>query len=1172
MKRRNKIFIAIPLILLVLALGLYISLFYFGLAESIATSVLNNQVGRNLGIRFHIDKISGDLFNAPVIRGVDVVYDNGPDRYTMAHVSTLTAQYSLKQLWRGEFIFYKIEIDSAQFMIKKTDKKWLLPKPLKGSERKETTFDFEIQELILNDLSFSMVSPEDTVSFEDIILDARIEGRDKTYSAIIDRLSYRSSDERFTLVSAGGTVTSTGNQLMFQDFKIITDSSNCNIGGRIVFENKPLVQVVLNARRINLDELSAFVKTGLNGNIAANGNINFFDGKLSGNVIVSGTLADRYFDSLSTRFRYGDKLLIFDTLSGYIFHGCHIEAKGDLDLSHDPVQYHVIGGIENFNLNNLAFDTYTSNLNGRLNLTGWGLRSKDLVLGIVAELDESWFDEYHIYKAMGEMTITTDSLTLHDKFALKYKDNSFVLSGKLDYHGPIDLNGYTRFDDLSAFNGQTFIKEMGGRADLSFVANGELSNPDINGRFVSDSLWLYDVLAHRAVMDFKINHFLYDRAGVIFLSLYDGIAYDIDYDSILLRMNVDSQYADINDALLVNENVVVTTRAELDYLSYPQTLSMDSVIVDFLGLVFNNDEPIMIEIDSTGYDIVNCRLNRPTGYIEGTGRINNNDSMDVRLFGYRFDITPWIQLSYDEYDIGGILSGEAHIGGNFQSPVIDFHGGIDSMTYMDFFLGDLTADFDYADQLATINNVTLKSEVGNYIAGGTLPIDLTFAAVPDRFFSDRDQDIRITAFDKRLDLASLLVDEIEDFRGDFNADINLTGTVYNPEIDGLAGIKNGRLKIYDLILPLEKLNVDMNMKNKTITFNKISAVCDNGKKKQGKVEGRGTVIINAIDQFDYNLDIDVRQFPAYYELGDISAVVDADLTVLGATPPTVSGDVTIISADYRENFAGENEGWVLLSTFVQQDSWNIDLYVDAPSNLWIKNDDIDAELSGQINFIRENGRYRYLGTMEILRGKAYLADRSFRIEPGGTVNYEDIEYPNPTLDIYASTNIRSSTPNQFGEIETTNIEMPVHVTGTLDVPIIEPAEGSQFGKEDILPALILNYNPSDTAGKVEAGDRVIAGASNYISQQVGRLGSRYIGVETLEIDPVYGDKFDPLGTRLTVGKYWGSNLYVYGRSAISFETGQEVGFEYRLKRFLLMEGHRDEDNLYHLNLNFNWNY
>ncbi|UCD93862.1 MAG: translocation/assembly module TamB domain-containing protein, partial [Candidatus Zixiibacteriota bacterium] len=90
--------------------------------------------------------------------------------------------------------------------------------------------------------------------------------------------------------------------------------------------------------------------------------------------------------------------------------------------------------------------------------------------------------------------------------------------------------------------------------------------------------------------------------------------------------------------------------------------------------------------------------------------------------------------------------------------------------------------------------------------------------------------------------------------------------------------------------------------------------------------------------------------------------------------------------------------------------------------------------------------------------------------------------------------------------------------------------------------------------------------------QVGRIGSRTLGVETFEIDPVYGDKFDPLGTRLTLGFYTHPNLYIYGRSAISGEAGQGVGFEYRLKRFLLMEGKADEGDLYKLFLNFYWDY
>ncbi len=110
MKRRNKILISVPLLILILVFGLYLWLFHYGLAEKIAIRILNDQVGRNLGIRFHIEKISGDYFAAPIIKSIDVIYENGAESYTMAHVSRLTAEYSLKKLWRGEFIFNKIVV------------------------------------------------------------------------------------------------------------------------------------------------------------------------------------------------------------------------------------------------------------------------------------------------------------------------------------------------------------------------------------------------------------------------------------------------------------------------------------------------------------------------------------------------------------------------------------------------------------------------------------------------------------------------------------------------------------------------------------------------------------------------------------------------------------------------------------------------------------------------------------------------------------------------------------------------------------------------------------------------------------------------------------------------------------------------------------------------------
>ncbi|RKX19231.1 MAG: hypothetical protein DRP35_08060, partial [Candidatus Zixiibacteriota bacterium] len=128
--------------------------------------------------------------------------------------------------------------------------------------------------------------------------------------------------------------------------------------------------------------------------------------------------------------------------------------------------------------------------------------------------------------------------------------------------------------------------------------------------------------------------------------------------------------------------------------------------------------------------------------------------------------------------------------------------------------------------------------------------------------------------------------------------------------------------------------------------------------------------------------------------------------------------------------------------------------------------------------------------------------------------------------------------------------------------------GSNFSNEDIIPMIVGNYYASDsisTSGQIE--NRLTGLLSTQVSQigirQLNQLG---IGVETFEIEPYYGQENNPLATRITVGFYTTPGLYVYGKSPLSGQSGQEVGFEYRFSKSFLVEGRRDEEQLYHLNL------
>jgi autotransporter translocation and assembly factor TamB len=255
-----------------------------------------------------------------------------------------------------------------------------------------------------------------------------------------------------------------------------------------------------------------------------------------------------------------------------------------------------------------------------------------------------------------------------------------------------------------------------------------------------------------------------------------------------------------------------------------------------------------------------------------------------------------------------------------------------------------------------------------------------------------------------------------------------------------------------------------------------------------------------------------------------------------------------------------------MQTLNTGESWDMDINCDIPSNYWIKNSDVDAELSGTINVIRERGNPRFVGDMTILRGKGFLFDKTFLIDAGSTVTFEDIEYLNPRLNITAHTRI----PGQRRETDSVreDIDLCVHVTGTLEAPQIDPCEGSPFSQGDILPLIIANYYSSDTAqASGQFGRRV----TDLLTSRVSQIGAKQlakIGVETFEIDPTYGGELDPLKSRLTVGFSPVQNLYV--KSAFLGERAPELGFEYRFNRSFYLQGRRDENELYQLNLQLHW--
>lgn len=703
--------------------------------------------------------------------------------------------------------------------------------------------------------------------------------------------------------------------------------------------------------------------------------------------------------------------------------------------------------------------------------------------------------------------------------------------------------------------------------------SGATADPNLSGCFYSDSLWLYGLYADSCFATFDIERFLTGRRGSVYTCFYSGSAWQIPYDTAFARLTLDSHLVFLDTVSLRSEHSGIVSTGFFDYSLYPQSLMLDKLNLSVFDRRFSALKPVKIAIDSSGFDFREASIGNKTSSLSVRGRVDYDESMGLTLLVEHIPIAPWLRLFNREIALDGYLSCETELTGYFASPEFSLCGYVDSLTYRELLLGDITLSARYKDERVTIDSLLISSQPGLYRAHGYLYLDLAFLSGSLDRIPDRPFDLVITAQDNRFDLVSLFLPSVEHLEGDFFADIHLTGTPSEPHLNGEAYLRRAALKYFDLVDSVYSDSVGITMRDNEIIIDGVTAYVGDwrkgGKKSYALVEG--IITVKSLDNFHYDLDITLpKEFPFRYELDDIEGVVEGELQVIGDTPPLVTGDLTLVSAKYFVNFASAEEGSPIMAALTGESSWDLNLNVDILSNYWIKNDDIDAEFSGYVNLIREKGTYRFVGEMSILRGRGFLFDKTFRIETGSNVVFEDTEYPNPRLDITAYTRIPGV---HFEEEERSEFtELGIHVTGTLENPELNTTAGdSTFTREDILPLIVANYYGGQTGSPGAFEQRV----TQLVSSQMSQIGSRQLsqlGVETFEIEPAYGDQADLSSTQVTLGFYTASNLYIYGRSALSGQSGQAVGFEYRFNRSLLLEGRRDEDELYHLNLNLHWEF
>ena len=1204
MKKRYKIPLALISFLLLACL-------IFGVILT-QTHFLENQVNRSLRvfvetrypIKVEVGDITGSFWSNLVVKDLTIDFTQEGQEYRMANVPYLKVNYRLSNLWRKKWILDSLRIDHPKFTIKKTKEGQLLfPLPKrKGIISKTGLFNFKIGDLEIEEGSIEYLSGKSETLLDNLNFELSLSKDNEGTRIELLQGSLVYPQKELLIKNLEGSFLSKDDSLFIRGLKVETGESRIEISGDVHNIKNPQFSFSVKTDPINLEEIKKLSGVGLEGILEVEGTCKGNSKRFEGKATLDGMFFDRAFNRVKLSYLYQNKKLSFPSLSGKIFDS-PLSGKGELDFRKKPEEYKFKGKITNLDLNHVVFNSFHTDLTGDVSMKGKAFSEKDLILNMEVNLGKGGLDQYTFTAVKGSLTVTSSAITFHQDFQMDYKNTRVTLNGELQYEGEVNIDADINFIDLRDFENQIFIKQMAGCGKANLKIGGKTSDFDVCGRFLSDSCYLYQLYGSFVETEFEVVNSLSRRKGEIALSFFNGFAWGIPYDSLTSKIEIDGDFAKIDSSLLANEYMNLAFWGDLDFSHTPQALKLDKIVMDYRGNCIESSSPIEISIDSLKVQInkalFSCLEIPPKageeGEIEVSGKIDYEERMDISLNLSEIDIAPWMNL-LTKKKIEGELSFQAKVGGNFAEPQIELDGKIDQLRFEEMNLGQLKTSLSYKDRRLEFKEFDITSPEGTYALSGPIPMDLSFSSVDKRFL-EKPQNLSFEAKGKRLDLVRLFIPEIEYLKGPFEGDLKITGDFLHPQFDGELNLKGGSLKFVQLSDPVNELAVEMRMENENLILDKVSGFMEHEEKEGGnlfkkfwgifspkqkiigEINGFGTINMEDINQPGYELYFVGEDIPINYEYADFSAVADFSVDITGKAPPLLSAEILFSQLYYREPFATSGSAASFTPNSDEENLWDWNLDISAVNNCWVINDDVNLEFKGDVLVVREDGRLKILGNLEIIRGKYFLYGTKFRIEQG-TFTFDNIEKIDPTIDFLVSTSLRGGTSTGskgLGVLSTGSTDqIELSIQGTISAPEVGTAPGSSYSKEDILELLAFQqgFAAVDTEGVGTLfQERVIKSLGGaYGSRFLENIAGKSLGVETFEIVPAWSEKFSLLDAEITVGKYVSDKIYLRYTRRLSQSSGQETGVEYRLNKHLLLEGRKDKLGLFHLGLNLNWEY
>jgi|GEM_PF-2337000 len=557
------------------------------------------------------------------------------------------------------------------------------------------------------------------------------------------------------------------------------------------------------------------------------------------------------------------------------------------------------------------------------------------------------------------------------------------------------------------------------------------------------------------------------------------------------------------------------------------------------------------------------------------------DSIKATIKTNQLNLSHLNTYQFLPYSLKGQLSASVILFGNLKNPQAAVYTEVENITVDELQINKISMNFYLKEN--NLNSSFLLEKTAQERIIGTASIPFYLFPEQDKNWVPPDEPVNIDLSVKDLNLKFFepFSDQIRHLQGYLNLDLQMRNTINDPHLSGEITLNQGRLVIPKYGLDYPEVRMKTLFNGRQVLLEEFFIRGGDGDLVLSGNTVLSESLFDGVESFDFRAK--AKQFTAANSK-DIFMLTDMDINLKG-TPdePVYNGKLQInrgrLNLDAIQVFSGESydanapllvqaRKEVLDTTAIIHkvqspgfmDNLTGKLTLTIPRNTWIRNKNMNIELGGNLDLLKNNKNFEIYGTVRTLRGFYEQYGRKFDIKEGN-ITFEGGSDINPILNI--------SITHSFRDFNRVHKILNIKLNGRMNNPTISfLLNDEDITEVDAVSYLLFGRSSQEiTQGEQNEVNRQTESglAKSLIARQLGMQLTGEIG-KRLDLDVVeFAGGEDWKQASLYIGKYITDRLFLsYEKDFVIGQTREivpdRVSAEYELNRNIFIQATRGDES------------